>query len=120
MDTVGPVAVAVSVVLVGIVVRLITAQAADGHLDRNGVVGIRTRATTRSDAAWRAGHAAALPTIRVGALVGYALAAVTVGAAFVLSGRPYALILGLVALGVLVVFIVVAARSAVLAARSVE
>ena len=34
-------------------------RAADGRLRRNGVAGIRTRATLRSDAAWQAGHVAA-------------------------------------------------------------
>jgi hypothetical protein len=40
-------------------VAAIDRRAADGRLGRNAVAGIRTRATLRSDAAWRAGHAAA-------------------------------------------------------------
>ena len=47
------------VVVTGAVVSLVNRRAADGRLRRNGVAGIRVRATLRSDEAWRAGHAAA-------------------------------------------------------------
>lgn len=50
----------------------VTAAAARGHLPRNGGIGLRTRSTTASDAAWTAGHRAALPTGRatgIGSLV---------------------------------------------------
>jgi hypothetical protein len=43
----------------GAAVSVLNRRAADGRLGRNGVAGIRTPATMRSDAAWRAGHAAA-------------------------------------------------------------
>ena len=45
----------------GALVALVTRRAADGRLRRNQLAGIRTAATMRDDAAWRAGHAAAVP-----------------------------------------------------------
>lgn len=47
------------VVATGATVSVVNRRAADGRLGRNSVAGIRIRATMRSDAAWRAGHAAA-------------------------------------------------------------
>ncbi|MBR7744005.1 SdpI family protein [Phycicoccus sp. BSK3Z-2] len=67
--TVALLVVALSDVLVAALLVRVTAAAADGRLDRNGFAGIRTPATGASDAAWRAGHAAALPTARLVALV---------------------------------------------------
>jgi hypothetical protein len=46
-------------VATGAAVSGVARRAADGRLGRNAVAGIRTRATMRSDTAWRAGHAAA-------------------------------------------------------------
>lgn len=45
----------------GALVAVVTRRAADGRLRRNQLAGIRTAATLRDDAAWRAGHAAAVP-----------------------------------------------------------
>ena len=57
-----------SVVALG-VIFVVTRMGANGDVGRNRAVGIRTRATQRSDAAWRAGHAAALPVTRNVSLV---------------------------------------------------
>jgi hypothetical protein len=46
-------------VVLGIVATVTTRAAARGELARNGMMGIRTRATRSSDAAWEAGHQAA-------------------------------------------------------------
>lgn len=46
--------------LIGLLVWVVARAAASGRLGRNGVVGIRTRATQASDEAWRAAHAAAV------------------------------------------------------------
>lgn len=45
--------------LTGAAVSGLARRAADGRLRRNGVAGIRTPATLRSDDAWQAGHEAA-------------------------------------------------------------
>ncbi|MEV8157238.1 SdpI family protein [Kocuria salsicia] len=60
--------IVMSVVVLGILF-MVTRMGASGEMGRNGAVGIRTRATKRSDAAWRAGHAAALPVVRIACLV---------------------------------------------------
>ena len=59
--------IVMSVVVLGILF-VVTRMGASGEMGRNGAVGIRTKATKRSDAAWRAGHAAALPVVRTACL----------------------------------------------------
>ena len=63
------------------VVHLVTVQASRGGLDVNPAVGIRTRLTTSSPAAWVAGHRAALGWVRVGSGVAVAAAVIAAGAA---------------------------------------
>lgn len=53
-----------SLVLVGLLCWKVTERAADGRLALNALAGIRTTATLSSEAAWLAGHAAALPTMK--------------------------------------------------------
>ncbi|RNL86933.1 SdpI family protein [Halostreptopolyspora alba] len=76
----------------------------DGTLPRNGFVGIRTAATTHSEAAWSAGHHAAEPLTRVIAYVAVVAAVVTVALALLLRlagvADSVAVIPTLVALGV--------------------
>ena len=55
--------------VVGLTTSLTTRAAARGHLVRGGLIGIRTRATRRSDAAWEAGHRAAERSVRWCSLV---------------------------------------------------
>jgi hypothetical protein len=101
--------------VVGATVSLSTRRAADGRLARNPLVGIRTASTMRSDAAWRAGHAAAVPLADLG------------GTAFALGGL-LALVLRTTAFpaallgGVLVgtVLLLAAARRAVRAAAAAD
>lgn len=49
-----------------------------GSLSRNEVIGVRTKATTRSDAAWKAGHDAAAPWLLVTSWVGLFMGAATI------------------------------------------
>jgi len=56
--------------------HVLTGRGASDALGPNRLVGIKMRATLSSDAAWRAGHAAAQPALRtawVGGLVGVAV-----------------------------------------------
>lgn len=62
-EAVGLVPLLFSVVMLAALCIGVTHAAADGRLAHNGGVGIRTRRTTRSPEAWRAGHAAALPVL---------------------------------------------------------
>lgn len=100
----------------GAAVSLVGRRAADGRLRRNAVAGIRIGATMRSDAAWRAGHAAARGASDVSGavfvltgLVGVAVRSAPWFAGVLLVGAH----LGLAAL-------LVGVRRAVVAARGAE
>jgi len=69
--------------IVGLVTMLTTRAAARGDLVRGGLVGIRTRATSRSGAAWEAGHRAAQGPTRWCALVCAASALAVLGVSLV-------------------------------------
>ncbi len=56
-------------ILVGTTIWRVTAAAASGRLRRNGWVGIRLGSTGASDAAWLAGHRAALSSSRTTGIV---------------------------------------------------
>jgi uncharacterized membrane protein len=49
---------AVTMLLAGVVLLVLAARQRSGGLRRNGLVGLRTSATMRSDEAWHAAHAA--------------------------------------------------------------
>lgn len=65
-----------------LLVVLVTQLAASGRIGRNGFVGIRIPPTMASDAAWTAGHKAAL----MPSWIGFALVAVTAGVAQFIPG----------------------------------
>ena len=50
---------------VAVAAIIATRSAATGNLTRNSSIGIRTRHTQASDDAWRAGHSAALPLMKL-------------------------------------------------------
>lgn len=80
---------AMGLVVVGGAMLLIAGMGAKGSLARNGAVGIRTRATQVSDAAWQAGHESAAPVLRVTGLLGLLCAvALAVSAAVWPWGEP--------------------------------
>jgi hypothetical protein len=94
----------------GALVHAVTRAAARGSLARNGLAGIRTRRTTSSDAAWLAGHAAALPWTRRTAWATAALGLVTVLTAVLSPAAGVAV--GLGATGVLLAGCLLATRAA--------
>lgn len=106
-ETVGLAALLFSVVLLAGLCIWITRAAAEGRLPVDGSVGIRTRRTMRSAAAWEAGHAAALPILsRL-----WWVAGVTVVGAVVLQwqlGGAWGIVAGLTGLAVEVVILMYA------------
>lgn len=83
------------VALIPTVGVLVTRMAAEGNIARNGAAGIRTRHTQASDAAWVAGHTAALP--RVSATVPIAVGTVlATGATTLLGGSGWGVGVGMV------------------------
>ncbi|WP_143539214.1 SdpI family protein [Rothia nasimurium] len=67
----------VSLLIVGGLFLIIARMGRAGTLSRNGLIGIRTKATMQSDAAWYAAHQAMAPTLRACAW-GYMAGAVIV------------------------------------------
>ncbi|QHY97543.1 hypothetical protein SSPS47_20785 [Streptomyces sp. S4.7] len=78
MDSVGGFVFGVGLVMLGVLIHYVRNQVAAGKIRRNSAIGIRTKATMSSDAAWEAGHAAAAPLLAVTFLTAYALGAITV------------------------------------------
>lgn len=76
----------IGVVVLTLVCGSIASASAKGALPRNGAIGIRTKATKSSDAAWDAGHRAAVPMMRWTTWFGVLMTMVTAAAVIVL--RP--------------------------------
>ncbi len=74
----------IGVVVLAMVCGSTASASAKGTLPRNGAIGIRTKATKSSDAAWDAGHRAAVPIMRWTTWFGLLMTAVTVIAVIVL------------------------------------
>jgi hypothetical protein len=74
-------------IVIALVMQLTVRAFVRGELPPNGMLGIRTQTTKRSEAAWRAGHAAAVPGLRVIALVAVAGAILPVVLALALGAR---------------------------------
>ncbi|MFI6823259.1 SdpI family protein [Micromonospora sp. NPDC050187] len=114
---VGLVPLLFGVVAVPLVCVAVTRAGATGRLERNGAVGIRTRDTQVSDAAWQAGHAAALPMVTRTVWVAV-VAVVLAVATHVAAGVPWAVLVGMAGLTVESVLLVLAAGAAGRAARA--
>lgn len=85
MDGVAALVLALSLAGTGLLCWAVSRAGASGALGPNGAVGIRTRATRRSEAAWRAGHAAA---VRPALMTSVGPAAVSVPGALLLATGP--------------------------------
>ncbi|MCX5205343.1 SdpI family protein [Streptomyces sp. NBC_00237] len=106
----------------GLLIHFLCRQAGNGDLGRNAAIGIRTRATMSSDAAWNAGHAAAIPLLRATYLTAYATGAITgvLALAVPLGGirAPAIIAVPLCALATVVMLLSVASSRANAAART--
>jgi hypothetical protein len=117
----------IGLLVMAVVLHALEHQVATGTLERNGLVGIRTRATMTSDEAWRAGHSAANPRVRAAAYAGYGFAAVAIVSGIVLlaldaDGWVLAvpLVTALVGYAASLALLLLAAQAANRAARRVE
>ncbi len=73
------------VLLIAVVMEATVRAAVRGDLPVNGLLGIRTSATKRSESAWRTGYAAAQHLLRVAAVVALTGAVVTLVLPFALG-----------------------------------
>jgi hypothetical protein len=85
MDPVGGLLFGVGLIPLGAVLHYLKSLIVGGTLGRNTAMGIRTRATTSSDRAWEAGHAAAVPMLTATYLTAYATAVITLATTLVLT-----------------------------------
>lgn len=91
----GFIGLAIGLLSLAAVTHTVRNQTLAGTLGRNHAIGIRTKATMASDAAWWAGHRAAAPWMLAAARTGYTTAAVTTAliAAQLALGETYPLAL---------------------------
>ena len=85
---VSAVSAAFGLVIVGVLSLTVCGSAVEGSIGRNAAVGIRTKETMKSDAAWLAGHRAADPVMTVTGWVALVLAAALVLSAVVAQQMP--------------------------------
>lgn len=118
-DALSLISLLFAVVLVPVVCVAVTRSATEGNLVRNGAAGIRTRHTRTSDAAWKAGHAAALPRLR--RTVPVAVATVPAAVAVqLIAGGVWGTVVGLLGFAVQTIVLLSAAGRANAAARAAE
>jgi len=120
VDAGGAVSLVGSFFVLALVLLGVAAMVGGGSLDRNGAVGIRTRATRASDDAWKAGHEAAHGALRATGLLCLGFGVLTALLALVVRGAAAeAVVVGTAAAGyaALVAGLVVTSRRANTAAR---
>lgn len=107
---------AVGLVLVAGIMHFTRSAAANGSLERNSVIGIRTKVTNSSDSAWNAGHRAAGPRILVSSWIGYFFGLLSVVIAFVQlaagAGNAVSMVIPAAGYAGLVIFLLIAAKKA--------
>lgn len=87
------VAISAVMALSGVLMWWLSARAASGALKRNNWAGVRVKSTMSSDAAWRVGHQAALPTARRCAIAIVAVCVIGVALGAATPANPYVLML---------------------------
>lgn len=111
----------VTLLVLAVVFQMMNRQVQAGNLGNNGAFGILTMATRSSEAAWQAGHLAAVPAIRIAYRLAYAWFAVVLVVAIVLQATvktsPVPFVLA--AIGLIIV-LGVTLRAAVTADRAAK
>lgn len=124
MEPLAALSLAWTLLLLGVVFQMMNRQVLEGTLHNNGAFGIRTRATRSSDAAWQAGHLAAVPMVEISYRLAYGWFALVLVLAVVMQATvdesfiPF--ILALVGIGVVVGISLWAAVQANRAAKRVR
>jgi hypothetical protein len=123
MDPAAGLVFGVGLLTLGLLIQYMKKQVASGNIQRNSAIGIRTKATMASDAAWARGHAASEPMLTATFLTAYAAGAISVALGVVMmvadSGNPAVLIVPLCGLVVVLGLLVAASVTANSAARAV-
>ncbi|WPW33234.1 SdpI family protein [Streptomyces atratus] len=123
MDPVAGLVFGVGLITLGVMIHYVKNQVANGSIQRNSAIGIRTKATMSSDSAWQAGHASAAPMLTVTFLTAYAVGAISLAIilALTLSGdkNPAVIIVPLAGIVVVLALLTTAALKANSAARAV-
>jgi uncharacterized membrane protein len=124
MDPVAGLVFGVGLFTLGLLVQYLKNQVTSGGIQRNSAVGIRTKATMASDAAWEKGHAASAPMLTATFLTAYAAGAISVVLGVVMmvtDGRnPAVLIIPVCGLVAVLGLLVAASVTANAAARAVR
>jgi uncharacterized membrane protein len=122
MDPVGGLVFAVGLIMLALMVHYLKSQVASGNFGRNSAIGIRTKATMSSDAAWDAGHSAAAPMLTVAYLTAYAAGVITAAMVLALKlsdvDKPVFIVVPLCGMGLVIALVSAAAGKANSAARA--
>ncbi|MFD7505141.1 SdpI family protein [Streptomyces sp. NPDC059850] len=114
----------VGLITLGAMIHYVKNQVASGSIERNSVIGIRTKATMSSDHAWQAGHTSAAPMLTVTSLTAYAVGAISLAISLVLTlsdtENPAVIIVPLTGIVVVLALLTAAAVKANSAARAVD
>jgi hypothetical protein len=99
-------------------------QVANGNINRNSAIGIRTKATMSSDRAWAAGHAAATPMLTATYLTAYSAGLITLAVTLAVTWgdfeNPAVIIVPLAGIATVLALLSTAAAKANSAARAAE
>lgn len=101
MELINVIPFMAGLLIVTVVATVLAPSMRDGRLPRNTAIGIKTKHTMASDAAWLRGHAAGAPCLKAAALAGWILLPVVgvlcllqlAGLAFAVTAAGYAAVI---------------------------